>query len=292
MIRRIRQGVEESGPEKSRMAFSETASIMRKMKMDAIMSDLLGGFAGRDGQSFEDLMMRGLNVVTTAMLAGTTAALLLGTAVALRDAVSPAPERVQSEMIRAVQDGHGAYAGGVADGMIVSGARIPEGTRALLQDLVPQSGDRSLRDLRLQGMGAGLRGEFGVEALHDYALFVRDLPDAVRALCEEAEARLALIAGEAGPPLARMAVLAGLLSESGGVMGVEMRVLIRTLALEVPSPEVERALTEVAHQAVGLRERGGAPLPEAGTLSAHLSERVSREPDRLVRAAAQEPPAP
>jgi hypothetical protein len=258
------------------------------------MIDFEADIAGDEGRNFEDRMLRGLNVVTTAMLAGTTVMLLLGTAAAVRDAFSPAPERVQSELVRGLQDGHGAYAGGISDGMTMAGAVIPDETRDLLRSVVPDQSeigtDRQLDILRNQGLEAGMSGGICLAALHDYALFINTLPASVGALSAEAEHRLSEIAGEAGVRLARMAVIAGLLSETGEVRGVALNGVIRTLAAEVPSAEVEAALIETAYEAVGLREAGGVALPDAATMTGYLSYRISCELDRLVAADAS--PAP
>ena len=258
------------------------------------MNDILSDMKGAPETGFESLMMRGAEAVTSAMLAGSTVVLVLGLAATLHKAVSPAPERIQAGLVQALQDEHGAYAGGISEGLTMAGARIPLETRALLDAVVPdmdRNPDLRLQALRTHGLEAGMSGQVGISALHDYARLIGELPSSVAAFSAQAENKMG-IAGEAGPRLARLAVLTGLLSETGAVEGVEMEAIIRTLALEVPVPEVEVALIRIAEGAARLRDMGDIRIPEPSRLTAHLSDSISREMGALVQQTAERPSGP
>ena len=208
--------------------------------------------------------------------------------------MSPSPSQTQDQIISLMQESHGAYARGIADGLTLNGVRLPPETAALLDQVSPifptviETGNDLMRErMRSGGMVAGLSGEIGVEALHDYATFIRDLPDAARDLVTGLEARLSALAGDTrAGDLATLAVTIGLLSDQGEIRGEDMREATRMIASQVAperADQIASLMSDAAERAAEVRTFNRTQFPDPEGLNEILSDLIKRDTESVLK---------
>lgn len=260
----------------------------------------IGSWFGETYQEFrddlgydpDDALFRALTVTLSAGSAIAVGAMYVG--IMVKGYQGPGPEHFQTNLITTVQDSHGAYARGVADGLVMAGVHIPAETLRLIEEVAPDLNDRDLNDrmathlqgMRQAGMAASMTGEFDPEELRAYAEFVQRMPQSVHRLAEGLTEELGpLTGGEYARDIANIVVTLGLISDREELSGPDLHLVISRIGSKIEGGqpgEVGRILERGLERAALLKGSEISGTPDPDTIGRDIAPLLTRNLDKFL----------